>query len=393
MSKGSRWLVDAFSRWLRDVKKINGFCFGITLICGAISPIAIGQPDLVVPSAIRPGDEVIFFHTTAWLDERDQRWHIPIHAWVYRPSRNVARKSALEKELYTTYGLEVTDYETRTIFDERVGFLLADNERSRRLSIRIAGHGHSMPPTQSNGQVFEVLSLPASELTSELEAGFITYRLVLPAGDNREIVGATQFIAPRGYSVISDIEDTVKLSFVTDTRRFIDATIFRAFEPVVAMAPRYFAWWQQGATIHFVSSTPWQFYPILNSFFTANGFPFSTINLNNERRQNPSALDLLERDEEAKAVHIERLFRLYPYRTFVLIGDSSERDPEIYAGLMRSFPNQVQHVFIRNVSNADTSEDARFAQVFEGVDRRRWTIFDRSSTPDFVVPKLFGEEG
>ena len=392
MGIGTIRLVEKLSRWVDHAKITRWIPFGMTLICGAISPIASGQSELIMPSAIRPAEDVIFFHTSAWLDERDQRWHIPIHAWVYRPSRNVTRKAALEKELYTSYGLEITDNETRAIFDERLGLLLADNARSRRLSIRIAGHGHTMPPTQANGQVFEVLSLSASELTQAIEAGFITYRLVLPAGDNREIVGVTQFVTPRGVSVISDIEDTVNLTYVTDTRRFIDATLFRAFEPVTAMAPQYFAWWQQGVAIHFVSSMPWQLYPALNSFLTATEFPFATLTLNDTRRQNTSVLDLFGRNEETKPAHIERLFRQYPKRKFVLVGDSSERDPEIYAGLMRSFPNQVMHVIIRNVAEPVTADDARYVRIFESIDKQRWTIINSAASPSFVVPKLVSDE-
>ena len=53
-----------------------------------------------------------------------------------------------------------------------------------------------------------------------------------------------------------------------------------------------------------------------------------------------------------KTSTIESILRTYPQRRFVLVGDSGEKDPEVYAELARRFPEQVMHVFIRDVSIA-----------------------------------------
>jgi phosphatidate phosphatase APP1 len=60
---------------------------------------------------------------------------------------------------------------------------------------------------------------------------------------------------------------------------------------------------------------------------------------------------LLESPEKFKLKVIGDLFQRYPQRRFVLVGDSGERDPEVYGRLTREFPAQVVHIFIRDVTS------------------------------------------
>ena len=55
----------------------------------------------------------------------------------------------------------------------------------------------------------------------------------------------------------------------------------------------------------------------------------------------------------------------------MLVGDTGEQDPSIYAGLARDYP-QVSRIFIRNVTQQST--DA-FRETFQGLPFDRWQIF------------------
>src|SRR5690606_15740831 len=50
-----------------------------------------------------------------------------------------------------------------------------------------------------------------------------------------------------------------------------------------------------------------------------------------------------------KRAQIEKLLETYPDLPFILIGDSGQRDPEIYAQVVRDFPGRVAAVYIRDV--------------------------------------------
>ena len=46
---------------------------------------------------------------------------------------------------------------------------------------------------------------------------------------------------------------------------------------------------------------------------------------------------------------IEKMFSLYDTLPFVLIGDSGQRDPEVYAELVDEFPDRIRAIYIRHV--------------------------------------------
>jgi phosphatidate phosphatase APP1 len=50
-----------------------------------------------------------------------------------------------------------------------------------------------------------------------------------------------------------------------------------------------------------------------------------------------------------KISHITRIFETYPSLPFILIGDSTQEDPEIYHRLVATYPSRVLAVYIRNV--------------------------------------------
>ena len=58
----------------------------------------------------------------------------------------------------------------------------------------------------------------------------------------------------------------------------------------------------------------------------------------------------------------------------VLVGDSGERDPEIYGNVARLYPKRVVQIFIRAVKG-EKPDDERFLKAFKGVPRDKWLIF------------------
>lgn len=74
----------------------------------------------------------------------------------------------------------------------------------------------------------------------------------------------------------------------------------------------------------------------------------------------------------------------FPQRTFRLVGDSGEGDPEIYRRLAERFPGQVEEIVIRDVTNDRELHPERL----EGMTVLPAETITRSTGPDAITPDL-----
>jgi hypothetical protein len=325
-------------------------------------------------STLRPKETVVLFATAGHLDVPSATWHLPVHGWVYEPENSTARKALIASLLKRNYGLAVTP-EAAPHFDARVNLLLSDNKRGRRIVVELAGRRFALPASRPNGHFSGMLELPATVVDAAAKDGMLPVRAVLAAGDSRSLGGVIQLVGPEGLSVISDIDDTVKVTHVTDRKRLLEQTLLKPFEPVPGMADILRRLHRTGAPVHFVSSSPWHLYGPLTGFLAEAGFPPATLSLKVVRLKDTSIFDLFKPGLETKPPQIEAIMARYPKRRFVLIGDSGEQDPEVYAAMARRYPDRIDRILIRNVTAARAG-DARFTAVFAGIDPGRWQLFD-----------------
>jgi len=158
------------------------------------------------------------------------------------------------------------------------------------------------------------------------------------------------FVPPVGVSIVSDIDDTVKLTNVPNRDDMIRNTFMRDFQAVPGMSKLYQGWAEQGAAFHYVSSSPWQLAPEIAQLFALSGLPGGSFHLRHFDIRNQQFFKyIFTSSVKAKPRAIKRLLTTFPQRKFVLVGDSGEKDPEIYARLMREHPSQIAHVLIREV--------------------------------------------
>ncbi|MFH1921907.1 MAG: App1 family protein, partial [Planctomycetota bacterium] len=104
------------------------------------------------------------------------------------------------------------------------------------------------------------------------------------------------------------------------------------------------------------------------------------------RLKDSSAFDLLGSQEGYKSGAIERILADFPERRFILVGDSGEQDPEIYAAIARTHPEQVIRIFIRNVDRPEEEPD-RFNTAFQGIPEDRWQVFREPGELDDGIRK------
>jgi phosphatidate phosphatase APP1 len=191
----------------------------------------------------------------------------------------------------------------------------------------------------------------------------MTFELIGPESPEQdEIVRAEgkAFIPPpdADYGVISDIDDTVIEMDVDDLLRAA-RTVFLGnahtrlpFPGVAALYRAFHAGPGEGIKqnpLFFVSSSPWNLYDLLVDFFRLHDIPNGPIlTLRNWGITKDEILPLNNRPYKAEA--IRRIIDLYPDLRFILIGDSSQEDPEIYADIVQQYPNRILAIYIRDVT-------------------------------------------
>jgi hypothetical protein len=320
-------------------------------------------------------ETTMLFDTAAHFDPIRKLWVLPLHAWVYHPQQSTFRKGAIAALLKRTYGLEATA-QNAPLFDARINVLLADNKRGRRPDVTVTRDALTklnlsvtLPPTGPNGHVRQDVTLsaePGSRLT------------LMPKARQEAFQATAHLIPPTGVSIVCDIDDTVKETGVLDKRRLWESTFFKPFSAVPGMATVIKRLAGAEAAVHYVSSSPWHLYQPLRSWLFADGFPVSSLHLKHIRLKDSTILDILKSPEETKPPIISGLLKRYPGRTFVLVGDSGEKDPEVYGAIARTFSKQVTRILIRRAPG-DQSGAARFEQAFASLPRDLWQVFDDPS--------------
>lgn len=181
------------------------------------------------------------------------------------------------------------------------------------------------------------------------------------------------FIPPTGCRrvVISDIDDTVMRTGVANKlamlwRLFVEDAASRLAFPGVAALYRALhagAGGAEGNPMLYVSRAPWGLYEMLSEFFQRHAIPVGPMLFLREWGLSWTH-PLPRKAEDHKQDLIGHMLALYADLPFVLIGDSGQHDPEVYAQIVAAHPGRVLAVYIRNVSH----DPARIQEIMRLAD-------------------------
>jgi len=159
------------------------------------------------------------------------------------------------------------------------------------------------------------------------------------------------------FGVISDLDDTVIQSDVSNLIQMARTVLFsnaRTRMPLPGAAAFYRAL-RAGADgsganpLFYVSNGLWNLYDLLEDFFALNDMPDGSVMLLRNWGVYKDEV-LPTRQRGYKLGVIRPILDLYEDLPFILIGDSSEADPEIYHELVHAYGDRILAVYIRNVS-------------------------------------------
>ena len=181
------------------------------------------------------------------------------------------------------------------------------------------------------------------------------------------------------FAVISDIDDTVLASNVTSKLKMLLTVLLSNAHtrmPFAGVGAFYRALEKGHGDEHnpifYVSNGPWNLHDLLVDFFRLNDIPLGPLNL-----RDWGAHLVLSRKPTGthKRTQIARILSFFPEVPVVLIGDSGEHDPEIFAQIVREFPGRVHTIYIRCVHD-DPQRREVIERLGEGI---------RGSGADFLL--------
>lgn len=186
---------------------------------------------------------------------------------------------------------------------------------------------------------------------------FVPHSVRVLASENLSAVEEVRVTDAQGVSLISDIDDTIKHSAIANgAKEIFRNTFVRDLEDLTVQGVK--EWYgrlsQLGVKLHYVSNSPWQLYPLLQSYFHMAGLPKGSFHL---KQYSGMLQGIFEPAAERKKGSLEKIMRDFPERKFILVGDSGEADLEVYTDIVLANPGKVLGIFIRDVT---TPENRKF---------------------------------
>ncbi|MEO6455796.1 MAG: phosphatase domain-containing protein [Ginsengibacter sp.] len=157
------------------------------------------------------------------------------------------------------------------------------------------------------------------------------------------------------YAIISDIDDTFLISHSSNLRRRLyvlltkNAHSRRPFEGVVNHYKLLAnAGLKTGAKnpFFYVSSSEWNLYEFLLEFSRKHELPEGVFLLSQLKKLS-QVLATGQGKHATKFMRIARIVEAFPNQQLILLGDDSQKDPEIYLSLIEHFQRKINCVYIR----------------------------------------------
>ncbi len=312
-------------------------------------------------------EDVDFYPAYGYLE--DDEWVIPLKLYIYED------RHYLESIVFTLFRVfRSFTPEEEEIFRERMGAFTADSESREIVQFvfdndpeneifTIRDDDGNPVRSDLHGIIKGEIRLPVGRAEALLEHqntvnGWLTFTVV---SEDHKGMGKVRLIEPEGVSIISDIDDTIKISEMPAGSRI---AVRNAFYKPYAAAPEMvelFDQWRD-KPVHYVSGTPRRFYRFLSEFLFSEevNYPEGTFHLRDVHKHLFSLTtwgdleDIITAENVTynhKLSEMSKIVGHFPGREFILVGDSGQYDPEIFREIDATFPGQVKEIIIRDITN------------------------------------------
>ena len=235
----------------------------------------------------------------------------------------------------------------------------SDEIPNAELSVSIGSHTQQVSANEEG--FFDIVLRPDQAVSSDGLWRSVELKLLNPPPRKQAEVTASGEVLivskAAEFGVISDIDDTVVYTAAQDLFKMIriaylgNAHSRRPFAGIEAFYQALQQPNEKGNPIFYVSSSPWNMYDLFDKFMNLNNIPNGPILLRDIELSPANLLSFSHRGH--KREQIEPIFQRFADMPFLLIGDSGQKDAEIYAQIVQDYPGRILGVYIRDVSAGD----------------------------------------
>ena len=235
-------------------------------------------------------------------------------------------------------------------FWRRVKQVKADDIKNKNITLRLNKENFK---TKGDDEGYFEFNIKTQQ---PLFMGFQKLILQIEGNKNRHKTDATIIDTSSLIGIISDFDDTIIISNVTNKislgintmfknykQRILVPTMLKRFKKILAQNPK-----GTPSTLFILTGSPQQLFIPIGKFLDYHHFPTRTLILKKAHGEN---LDPLTDQFAYKTQKIERLIKLYPNMKWVLFGDSGEKDREVYEAMKKRHPKNILRYYIRDVKS------------------------------------------
>jgi phosphatidate phosphatase APP1 len=189
-----------------------------------------------------------------------------------------------------------------------------------------------------------------------LEPGWHTVELSL---DGDVVRAPVVVVAPEArLALVSDVDDTVLHTGLTRGLEFLRITLLTEVgerAPLPGAAALYRALVRRagpaGLPVFYLSTSPWNLHDMLVEFLALRGFPLGPLLLTDWGPGRGTLFRIGAR--EHKLGLIKDILDEHPDLELLLVGDTGQLDPEIYAAATEAHPGRIRAIYVRRTGVHD----------------------------------------
>ena len=163
------------------------------------------------------------------------------------------------------------------------------------------------------------------------------------------------------FSFISDIDDTFLISHSSNLRKRLFVLLTenaKSRQPFEGAVKHYRMLHgiddnePSNNAFFYVSSSEWNLYDYIKDFLEENKLP-DGVCLLNQIKTFSKLFSTGQNNHSGKFTRIVKIIEAYPHQKFILLGDDSQKDIDIYNSIVEHFPQNVYCVYIRRVGTPE----------------------------------------